>query len=145
MAINQQIYKVLLNSGIDFAVAASLADNADPNNPIVASGAVGPAGPAGPIGPAGLGALTPIATSVSITCSAGQFVLATGGTTGITVTLPAPVSGTTVVVKKVDSGAGAVVVTATVGSVIDGTLTRSLGTQNTSIRMFSDGSNWYTF
>lgn len=69
-------------------------------------------------------------------------VLATGGASGITVTLPAPVDGASAFVKKVDNGAGAITINTPSGQVEFGS-SRSLTTQGQSDNYVSDGTNWY--
>ena len=105
----------------------------------------GPAGPAGAAGAAGAGALVVTPMAASGNALAGQFVTGTGGAPGITVTLPAPVSGSQIVVKKVDAGAGAVTVTASAAALIDGAASRALAAQYNSVRLLADGINWQTF
>ena len=94
-------------------------------------------------GPAGPGALVSSATATSVTVAAGQFIAATGGAGGITVTLPAQVAGTQLVIKKVDAGVGTVTVSS--AALIDGAATRVLSAQYASLRVFSDGATWQTF
>lgn len=68
--------------------------------------------------------------------------LVTGGSDGVTVTLPSPATGKIVVVKKVDSGAGAVTISAG-ASTVDGAASKVLYYQYESLTFVSDGTNWF--
>jgi hypothetical protein len=61
----------------------------------------------------------------------------------VTLNLPAGVSGTQYVVKKIDATANAVTVNANGGELIDGSATLAISTQYDSINVVSDGSNWF--
>jgi hypothetical protein len=77
--------------------------------------------------------------------NADSKILATGGTSGITITLPAATLGAEYVIKKVDAGAGAVTVATTSSQTIDGATTKALTTQWASVRVVSDGTAWFVF
>lgn len=80
--------------------------------------------------------------SYSIT-SNDYVILAKGGNSGVTVTLPdtAGISGRTYVIKKVDSGPG--IVTITSSSLIDGNQTYMLSAQNKYVTVVNNGVNWF--
>ena len=61
----------------------------------------------------------------------------------ITINLPAGVSGTQYVIKKIDSTANAVTIDANGSELIDGAATLAVSTQYDSITITSDGSNWF--
>ena len=71
-------------------------------------------------------------------------IQATGGVSGITVTLPAHAAGQTLKVRKADSGAGAVTVAPASGT-INGASTFVLAAQYDSAIFESDGSEWSVF
>jgi hypothetical protein len=73
-----------------------------------------------------------------------DYVPATAGAGGITITLPTAVgvTGRTYTIKKVDSGAGNVTVATTSSQTIDGATTYTLGNQFTGITVVSNGANW---
>lgn len=85
-------------------------------------------------------------TSVSANYTAANkdsVILATGGAAGITVTLPAATRGARYLIKKTDSGAGAVTVATTSSQTIDGATTKALAAQYASVTVVSDGTAWY--
>jgi hypothetical protein len=84
-----------------------------------------------------------LAKSITYNMAASDFgVFATGGAGGITITLSTtPQIGTINFVKKVDSGAGAIVVTPSTGT-LDGAASVSLPTQFESVICSFDGTNW---
>lgn len=69
--------------------------------------------------------------------------LVTGGAGGITVKLPAPVSGKMVIVKKIDSGAGNVIVSRNNTESLDGAQSKTLYYQYETLTFVSDGTNWF--
>lgn len=85
---------------------------------------------------------TTAAVSTSVTLS-NDINLCTAGAGGITVTLPAVITGKVVRVKKVDSAAGTVTVQRGGSSTIDGATTVVLYHQWESLTVASDGTNWY--
>ena len=60
-------------------------------------------------------------------------------------TLPAPAANVIIGFKKVDSGAGTVVITHHASETIDGANTFTISTQYQSIQLISDGTNWFVF
>lgn len=83
--------------------------------------------------------------SVSITqsiLSGDSIILATGGAGGITLTLPAPVSGKIFNIKKVDAGVGAITINTTSGT-IDGAASKTIASQYDSLTITSDGTNFF--
>lgn len=74
-----------------------------------------------------------------------QTILATGGSGGITVTLPAAatVTGQKFTIIKADNGAGAITVATTSSQTINSATTQSLASQYNRITVQSDGSNWW--
>ena len=81
-----------------------------------------------------------VSTTTSIT---KDIVLCTAGASGYTVTLPAPVVGKIVIVKKVDSAAGVITVSRNSADTIDGSITKALYAQYESITVVSDGTDWF--
>ncbi len=75
--------------------------------------------------------------------AADRVILATGGVSGITITLPAATAGAQYLIKKVDAGAGAVTVATTSSQTIDGATTKLLAAQWASVRVVSDGTAWF--
>ena len=82
--------------------------------------------------------------SVTLPASTNVLVLATGGSGGITQTLPTAVglTGQKARIKKVDSGVGTVTIATTSGQTIDGGSTYLLVNQWQYVSLESDGSNW---
>lgn len=76
--------------------------------------------------------------------SSDQFLRATGGGAGITLTLPTAASmfRRTLIVKKIDAGAGAVTIDAAGAETIDGALTRTLVAQYDFVVIYSNGVSW---
>jgi len=70
-----------------------------------------------------------------------RFVKATGGASGINVTLPTATAGRQAEVKKVDNGAGKVTIIGTV----DGVTNPTLDFQGDSLVMTADGTTWDSF
>lgn len=88
------------------------------------------------------------AKSINYTMLSGDtFCAATGGVSGIAITIPAAAGpgARLIAVKKVDAGAGAVTVTAAGGDTIDGSGTKALASLNSTVVLLSDGtSKWYS-
>lgn len=72
-----------------------------------------------------------------------DIVLASGGLSGITLTLPTAASGKMVIVKKTDSAAGTVTVLRNGSATIDGSTQKILYAQYESMTFVSDGTNWF--
>lgn len=72
-----------------------------------------------------------------------EFVLADATSAALTVTLPSLEEDIWVCVKKTDSSASNVDITAGVSGNIDGSGTYSLTTQYQSVELYCDGSNWF--
>ncbi len=85
---------------------------------------------------------TTAAVSTTSTLS-NDINLCTAGAGGITVTLPAVITGKVVRIKKVDSAAGTVTVQRGGSSTIDGANTVVLYHQWESLTVASDGTNWF--
>ena len=85
------------------------------------------------------------AQSTNYNAADGDFVLMTTGATDKTVTLPAAASNTDAIieVKKVDSGAGNVIIDGNLAETIDGALTQTILSQYTNLTLHCDGSNWH--
>lgn len=77
------------------------------------------------------------------TANQGEFVLCNAATAGFTVTLPAPVNGGQVSVKKVDSSGNAIIVDGPGAILIDDQITVVVNSQWQSQDFFSDGIKWY--
>lgn len=69
--------------------------------------------------------------------------LVAGGAGGITIKLPAPVSGKMVIVKKTDSAAGTVTVSRNNTETVDGATSKILYYQYETLTFVSDGTNWF--
>jgi len=69
--------------------------------------------------------------------------LVAGGSGGITVKLPSPLSGKKVIVKKSDGAAGVVTVSRNSTETVDGANTKILYYQYESMTFVSDGTNWF--
>jgi hypothetical protein len=82
------------------------------------------------------------ASTASI-ASTTTVALATGGSSGITLTLPAVASGKRVTVKKVDSGSGTVTIARNSADTIDGATQKVLYSQYESLSFVSDGTDWF--
>lgn len=76
----------------------------------------------------------------------GDVILASGGSGGVTINLPAKSSndGRLIYIKKIDAGAGQVIIDANGTETIDGALTKRLYYQNESMNVIcSSGDGWY--
>lgn len=82
------------------------------------------------------------AVSTSVTLSS-DINLCTAGAGGITVTLPSVVSGKMVIIKKVDTGAGNVIIQRGGTALIDGATTTQLYYQYESMTLVSNGTDWF--
>lgn len=93
--------------------------------------------------------ITTASTSGALSYGATPWTaeLDTSGAGGITRTLPTAVgnSGSVFVLKKIDSGIGAVTIATTGGQTIDGSSTWLLTNQYQYVAMVSDGSNFQIF
>ncbi len=84
--------------------------------------------------------------STSYTATSSDYAIyCIGGSSGITITLPAAVSnsGRIYVIKKIDSGVGKITIDGNASETIDGALTWLLTLQYESVTIQCDGSNWY--
>lgn len=94
------------------------------------------------------GRLVTLAGNVTSTSAAytvlptDEVVLAVGGASGITVTLPALVNGMRFTIKKIDAGAGAVTVAGT-GANIDGAGTKVLAAQYDRVTVVAATGSWH--
>lgn len=117
----------IATAGTDFKGVSTLIDK----RPDFLAGGVG-----------GSTTLTVSSNTVLTGVSGILYVLATGGSSGISITYPSPASASTdgtIVVKKVDAGVGAVTVIAN----LDGNGNYALTNQNQYVSGVSDGSNWW--
>jgi hypothetical protein len=86
-----------------------------------------------------------LSTSTSITAGVGDHtILVNASGAARTITLPTAIgaTGRIYVIKKTDSSANAVTVATTSSQTIDGTTTRTLASQYSTITVQSDGANW---
>jgi len=85
-----------------------------------------------------------LVTSNYTALTSDHFIDCTGGSSGITVTLPTAVGnrGLTFIVTKTDSGAGYVTIATTSSQTINGATTYAISLQYVSITLHSNGSNW---
>lgn len=74
--------------------------------------------------------------------SGDGLILATSGGSNITLTLPASPPGKTYYIKKVDAGAGSVIVNTSSGT-IDSAASKTLAVQYQALTIASDGTNFY--
>jgi hypothetical protein len=86
--------------------------------------------------------LRTVGTASSTSTISNDITLGTSGSGGITLTLPTAVSGKVVIVKKVDSGAGALTISGPTNG-IDGATTKALYHQYETMTFVSNGSVWY--
>lgn len=84
--------------------------------------------------------------SANYTATANDYLInATGGSSGITITLPSSTgSGQIIIIKKIDSGAGAITITPNGTNVIDNATSVSLATQFYSITLMDVTSSSFT-
>jgi hypothetical protein len=75
---------------------------------------------------------------VQVDCNSGA-----GSPAGVTVLLPAPVTGMRINVMKIDATAQVVTVDGNAGPLINGAATRPLGTQWQSETYYSNGTDWF--
>jgi hypothetical protein len=95
--------------------------------------------------PTTLPPFTTSAVSSSGNSVASTFELVTTAASTITRTLPAPAANVIIGYKKIDSGAGTIVVTQHAAETIDGASTFTVSTQYASIQLISNGTNWFVF
>lgn len=87
-----------------------------------------------------------IQTTAATVTATGDIILCTGGTGGITINLPAITGneGKMLFIKKVDSGAGQIIIDGNASETIDGALTKRLYYQYESMTLVCDASDgWY--
>ena len=87
-----------------------------------------------------------IQTTAATVTATGDIILCTGGTGGITINLPAITDneGKMLFIKKVDSGAGQIIIDGDATETIDGALTKRLYYQYESMTLVCDASDgWY--
>jgi hypothetical protein len=84
-----------------------------------------------------------ISSTVNTTLTNGNaIVLATGGVSGITITLPSPTAGKIFNIKKIDAGVGAVTID-TLSGTIDGFSNYVLGVQYESLTVTTNGTDYF--
>jgi hypothetical protein len=98
-----------------------------------------------PTVPATLPPFTTTAVNATGNSAAHTFELVTTASSTITRTLPAPAANTIIAYKKVDSGAGTIVITQHAAETIDGAATFTVSGQWTQVSVISDGTNWFIF
>lgn len=89
------------------------------------------------------GGFVPSTKTANYTASGSDFILGNAASNGFTVTLPTPVAGAWIKVKKVDSSVNAILVVATGGVLIDDQVSISVNQQWMSYDFLSDGTKWY--
>lgn len=134
--------------GVELAVAPDdvkfkIGDGVTAWNDLPYKSGIGPQGPAGPAG----GAPVVQIASTNVTLSDDTSDLTVAMTTGVAskmVTLPtaADNTGRRITIKKVDAGAGSVVVDGEGAETIDGSTTYTINAQYAFVTVQSDGSNW---
>lgn len=86
-----------------------------------------------------------VSTSINYSIlTTDHFIDCTGGSLGITVTLPTAVgySGFTVSITKVDNGIGNITIATSNSQTINGNLTLVISSQYVSYTLHSNGANW---
>jgi hypothetical protein len=94
----------------------------------------------------GASSTSTLVTSVSadtVLTSLNDVVLVNASGGARTITLPSPVSGKRISVKKTDSSANAVIISRSSAETIDGNSSVSLASQYDSYTIISDGTNWF--
>lgn len=71
-----------------------------------------------------------------------EIILVDASSGSITITIPAPVEGAEIIVKKIDNTTNTVTLSPTSGN-IDGYDSIVMTTQNEAYHLISDGDNWY--
>lgn len=79
----------------------------------------------------------------TVLTSLNDVVLVSASGAARTITLPTPISGKTITVKKTDSSANAVTISRSSTETIDGNNSVTLSAQYDSYTMVSDGTNWF--
>lgn len=82
-----------------------------------------------------------VSTTQSLT-NGDSIILATAGSSNITLTLPSPTSGKIFNIKKIDAGVGFVIVSPPSGT-IDGVASKTIASQYDSLTITSDGTNFF--
>lgn len=95
--------------------------------------------------PTTLPPFTTVAVSATGNSAVSTFELCTTGAGNITRTLPAPVANAIIAYKKIDSGAGHVIISQHAAETIDGATTFTIVTQYQQVSLISDGTNWFIF
>lgn len=90
----------------------------------------------------GLGSI--MTKTAAYTAISGDILLVDASTGAVTITSPPLAPGAEFTVKKIDSSANAVTITAA-SSTIDGTNNKTLSAQWASMRIRSDGTYWFAF
>jgi len=82
-------------------------------------------------------------TAASATCNGAAVVLADASINAINMTLPAPLAGQVITIKRTNSNANTVTITPPSGSTIDGAANKVLTVQYQSITVVCDGANYF--
>ena len=82
-------------------------------------------------------------TAASATCNGAAVVLADASINAINMTLPAPLTGQVITIKRINSNANTVTITPPVGSLIDGDGPVVLTAANQSVTVVCDGANYF--
>lgn len=90
-----------------------------------------------------VGASTSASSTLTPTSPSIQLVSASGGAVTITLPTAASANGVVFYVKKTDASANAVTIKAAGSELIDGTNTKVLSTQYTSVQFYSNGTAWF--
>ena len=128
MAFNQQNYQVLLQNGMDQALAYILADSASATNPFSTTNVV----------------LEPVVTATTTaTLSPNTCLLANATTATFTVTLAAGINGQKYRMKSTGT-TNNITVAVPAGASLDGTLNGTFALTPGTAKMFiTDGTNFY--
>lgn len=81
-------------------------------------------------------------TTSTITAT-DDIILATGGVSGISLTLPVPTASKKITIKKIDSAAGVITILQNSTDTIDGASSKALYYQYESLTLVSNGTNWF--
>jgi hypothetical protein len=95
------------------------------------------------IGASSTSTLVTTVSASTVLTSLNDVVLVNASGGARTITLPAPVSGKRISVKKIDSSANAVTISRSSTETIDGNPSVSLASQYDSYTVISDGTNWF--
>ena len=95
------------------------------------------------VGSAGGNARVSSVSSNTVLTIVNDVVLASASGGAVNITLPSPVSGKIITVKKTDSSANIVSILPSASETIDGTSLKAIVGQYDAVQVVSDGTNWF--